>query len=313
MKILHIGGTEFVVDPLVKYQREAGHEVVHIVAHAHASNEASAARAYAAELRKEAGKGFDAVLFHTIESLPRIDADGRFITDIVIDFQLHGSRVGLYLYGLHEVNSQLEAGMRLLPAFFDVVFCADPARYDVARLATQSGWVPLPADVREISAPAPITSAPDIVRFLFVDQPGVSDATAIVDCLMGFAATYPHVQVETVAIGSLGSTELAEKIAETHVLVEHAGNVGYGPLAAYAMACGVTVVSGDQHEGFEFAPELRMTPILGSKRGSLLRRIETVAKQPLCLKDLSQRSRTFAEQHHDAKVIAARISGGLAG
>jgi glycosyltransferase involved in cell wall biosynthesis len=91
------------------------------------------------------------------------------------------------------------------------------------------------------------------------------------------------------------------------LFVEQFARRSFGYLALEAMALGKTVMSGNAVALRKPWNNLDLAPVLDTNENMLMRRLESIIKEPLCLRDLCKRSRAYVENYHCADVIVAQM------
>ncbi|RMG43100.1 MAG: glycosyltransferase family 1 protein [Candidatus Dadabacteria bacterium] len=99
--------------------------------------------------------------------------------------------------------------------------------------------------------------------------------------------------------------EFRKFIREADLVIESLSYAGFGIVAVEAMAHGKTVISGnDVKLRHAFGP-LALCPVIDSTKGDFEEMLDSIIREPKCLRDLGTRSRTYIDSYHDAELVVA--------
>jgi len=114
-----------------------------------------------------------------------------------------------------------------------------------------------------------------------------------------------HDTAEFIVAGGLPHQEYDELTNSVDIIVDQTNSMSYGMSAAYGLAKGKVVLSGLEnvaktHNHYKDCPVINITP----DPKDLERKLEGLLLNRSLIRELGEKSRLFAEQHHDHKKVA---------
>lgn len=118
----------------------------------------------------------------------------------------------------------------------------------------------------------------------------------------------------TIALESCHSLhQLSAEILKHDVVIEHGNGAAYGIIGANTLMLRRTLISGASAPCKPASDQARLSPIISidneSEAHSLIRRISSLIREPKSLRDLSLRSKAYAQRFHDPKLQLEELIG----
>ena len=170
-------------------------------------------------------------------------------------------------------------------------------------------WMPVPVDLELVACPPARSLKAHNLKILHL-QCGVppSDSQAIKVAAVALQNHNYKFQYRTLEPNQLGNVvSYYRELADCDLFIEQISQPDFGVLALEAMAHAKTVISGNSVRSKKIWPQLSMSPVLDVDYRSIHRQLESVVREPICLKDLSKRSRSYIETYHNAEVVVAQM------
>jgi len=312
MKILHVGGYHSLTLTFAKEQLKLGHEVtVMDTCGAEYFFEMPFAclevKEKAAQIAKER---YEIIQFHSAQSLFSF-ADGAALETTLKTLKSEGAKLLLYTYGedsLAKAEAHLPADLshRLLRESFDFLFIGSPDNMSFSSLGVPWGWLAMPLDLETIPAEGqPAQNKKGELSFLHIPYRVPKEESDLIIEIMaalkgkGYRFNFKLVSPNEIIDG----TNLLQTLADCNVYIEHLSKSSFGLPALKAMALGKTVLSGNSQSARQSWEQLSVCPILDTSSDNFERRVESILREPRCIKDLGRRSRRYVEAHHNAAII----------
>ncbi len=293
--VAHIGGFELVNRALLRFQEGSGYKVQ--------------------QLGKELLSGKFALteqdLRELIETTPQIIhihrpgalADGKLRTqveDALLKLQESGSKIFFHYYGFcprATFNS-------LTP---DYTFFSDVEALDSTTLPPDSEWLSLPLDLADLPEAAVREPTRDDAKLLLVAWEGKSgpEAEALNNAIAKLKSRNIAVKLKVEVVKT--EQELIKAIFNTDAVLEAIDKAAYGFVGSLALACGKTLFSGASKALHQIAPPLSFAPVLETNSENLEYRLESVWKEPRCMRDFGKRGRAFAAKFHQIQSSGAQV------
>ena len=324
MKILHVGGYYTVTSQIVQQHQLLGHDVVWIGgARAEAPFEmpngfTALARAFDSII----AAGFNVVQVHQPSGLLAATAE----ESIRIFTRLKDSGSKLFYYAI-------DGHVELIPiSHFDIsevlrrtpfshIFRGWVHIYGSDQMAKASGQDPLTSQgipwswlapalpIEEVSAQPWQELNPLGVRLLHIPYATTPADTAAIARNVESLKAQSRLKFDfrVCPPESLASRQaLDEALLSCDVYVESLHRESPGLLAYEAMLRGKMVLSGNSSEAQAQWQQLVICPVMHSTPDNLAKRIESIVREPRCLRDLSKRSREYVELYHDPNSMAEK-------
>lgn len=300
MKVLHLGKPAWFLDPLTKAQVRQG---LH-----------SACQASENECLDISEQPPHAIHFHSVECLLQPLSSEKSSERFFELLKEKNARVLFHDYGdLFLLQQSDDAALKRLLERIDLsvdhILLSRPDSWELMQDRKNWSWLPVPIDFNDIPRPPITEPGKEPVKILHIaDRLCSGESHQIAQMLEELK------NLKTNCLTAVFSTEqfggqhsLLEQIKTCDVFVEQVARESYGVLALLAMAHGKTVISGNSPTMRERWHQLSLAPVLDTNQESLLRRIESLCKEPKSLRDLSKRSRLFVEEYHPVSLVAREL------
>ncbi len=319
MRILHIGGYYTVTSELVQQHRELGHDTSSIgtTGKEDPFEFPLFMRDILSDSRLRETR-YDIVHVHHPACFMGEDRQKNLLA--LRHFRELGAKLFYYSFDCHQEESCLSSSgkqsffQELQGAGFSHLFRgsiggASPVETRDAPFGLPWSWLAPPLPLSQIPFHPWSESSPHGVRFLhipFRTAPG--DTAAIVETFDRLKAQLRlKFEFYLVPPETLSSPSLAdETLRQADVVIESLERESPGLLGYEAMLRGKLVLSGNSPEAQREWSQLALCPAMHTTCETLARRVESIAREPRCLRDLSKRSREYIELYHDPRSMAER-------
>lgn len=311
MRILHLGGHRPVTEPLQKTQTLAG-----CTAECAASFEQG--RTYLPfagispliESFRQSGRErpWDIVHFHQLESLYCLesgDDPGNRIEELLCAVKDSGASLFLSAYGRFPREEDREFILSLINRYFPAVFVSAPELAGLFRQHENCSWLPVPVELAPSSAAAPVTPATPLRIIQLQSGENCADLESVMHALRERGHSFLFSTCRTGSLASL--PELNAVIDKADLVIESIDDPCYGVTALHALNRGKTVLAGNDPAYRQEWKQMQFSPVLDTNSGNIEQRIESLLKEPRCLRDLGKRSRQFVENYHNADTIGLML------
>lgn len=316
MRVLHIGGAFTVTSTLVKYQLKQGVEISVLGAPRGDSIFLPPSGWDAAALERELALAPDVVQFNCRRSLEALIGTGfaESLEAALSAIRSRGAKIVYYSYGWDALDDLLEGqGIRepksWTRAAFDHFFLASVDNHALVSEYDRWSWLALPVDLEMLMPLGGKTQKAQNIRIIHIAH-GVPESDSQVikmaaSSLQGNNYKFSYRGVEPSQITNVASFLMM--LSECDLFIEQISQPNFGQLGIEAMALGKPIMSGNAPLSKVIWPQLGMCPVLDVNHKTIHRQLENVIKQPVCLRDLTARSRGYIETYHNAEVLVANM------
>ncbi len=309
MNILHLGGFYPFVLTLAKYQKAAGHEVS--VWRGSQQNGIFQEGVNAEYLAKRASeikdRKFDIIHIHGLPN--ELEQQTKSISQSLGVIASTRTRLVYSSLGEDPVVSlvaKAPAIGSLLLSNFRHVFILDPENMTVAPACRSHSLIPMALDFERIKE---VTLKYDEIRAILITaQVPADEQKFIISCVESLRAKRLRFEFNVIDPDSIRNVEsLMTIIKDSNLLVERVGRESFGALAVLAMAFGVPVLSGNSEKSRSSWQHLQYCPNLDTNRENFTKRLESIIREPRCLRDLSKRGKQHVKHFHNAEIVTKTV------
>ena len=301
MKIVHISSHHFGIDALIRYQRGFGLDVEEMPV-------ASSLSAFTSGLA-----GGSVVHFHGLSSLARPNTPASDALSLVASLRERDIKVVMTLYTESETwrnaDIAIPGAVGELSDLLSYTLLGSEEFYVPIAARSRWAWQALPVDVAAIPVPPLFEPSPHEVRVLYMPYLSNPADTRFIEATVS-AVWNSGLKFKFTVVSPDEMKEerwYTDAFAHCDLFIESIDREGFGPAAVEAMLRGKTVMSGNAPEGKHLWPQLNVSPVFNTTRANFERRLESIIREPRCLRDLGKRSRQYVEQYHNAERIAAHL------
>jgi hypothetical protein len=307
-RILHIGGFPALTVPLAALDQTNGHNVS-IAAlckkYPLLCQKKTAAEIATAHIAKER---FDIIVCHRSESLVPLHQAFGSLQQALTTLKRNGAHLLYFSYGdeplLRSLNPALSP--QYIQSAFDQILIGGAENTALVEGSTRWTWLGLGIDLDSIPAPTIVEPTPPLKLLHIPFGIPKEDTECIERSVASMREKKLRFDYRTIPAEEIDSVETLRSIVSScDVFLEHLRPHPYGLLALEALAQGKGVLSGNPTISRNTMSQLSMSPVLDSSAESLDRRLEMVLREPMCLRDLRNRARQFAENNHDLRILSA--------
>lgn len=190
---------------------------------------------------------------------------------------------------------------------FSHLFLSSPRSKELRFLHNSSSWLPLALNFSNCDYSRFDSSMIGLtLRVLHIPWGiPIRDTEAIVESANLLKAKGLRCNLEIINPEELQSpTAIEAALSSAHLVIEHLSLNAPGQLCCKAQSFGTPVVTNINPESKADWEQLKMNPALDADVQTITKRLESVLREPRCLKDLSKRSRSYSEAYHQATRVA---------
>ena len=178
--------------------------------------------------------------------------------------------------------------------------------YRVEQFSNLKRTIPLPFDISSVEIIPEKRGNRKLKVFHGISRPGFKGTKYILDAFNYLKISYPN-DVECITVSNVPLKEYLTIMRECDICVDQALSYGYGMNAIYALAQGLTVLSGAEPEtlddiGIKDCPIINITP----NAQQIIETIESLIQSRSSFGERRFKNRMYVEKHHDCVNVALK-------
>lgn len=290
-KVAHIGGYPLVVEPMLRYQRSNGLDCAWLLA---SEDILRTPKSFSKEEETLLLDGkFEIIHIHRPGSF--FTADTKMLEkhlENILSCKKRGSKILFHSYSFDH------CAQKDILELADAYLVSDSSSLDTAKRCKIWSWVFLPLDLDAIPAAPLREPSKESAKLLHIT--GVNDQTdsykTILGCIEELRDKGISINLKTIALAECKS--IINEITQADAVIEQITAPSYGVIGALTLAVGKTLFSGCSPELQKEIDPLAFSPVLDTSLSNLAYRLESVWKEPRCMRDFGKRGRSFADRFH---------------